>query len=130
MRTRLAAARGREVAACRDTATIDGRAVVLVEFARQAEMLASLCLFGPEGVVFHDYPAAMDEQRVSCWRVDDGCQFEPEAISILFAYRTAAGRYGLAVAWAGFEGQSLQLIEEQGAGFRTLTEASRYWAPI
>lgn len=104
-RARLAAARGREVAACRDTATIDGRVVVLVEFARRGnELLASLCLFGPEGVVFHDYPADWDEERISCWRVDDGCQFEPEAISILFGHRTAAGLYGLAVAWAGFEG--------------------------
>jgi len=112
-RERLASARGREVSACWLKAVDrgDGR-LVLVEFARQgADLLASLGLLGPDGLAFHDYPARWDETQTSCWRVDDGCRLDPPALSVLFAYRTAAGRHGLAVAWGGPEGENLELIE-------------------
>ncbi len=61
--------------------------------------------------------------------MDDGCRLDPHAFSVLFAYRTAAGRHGLALAWGGPEGQNLELIETEGTAFRTLLGSYRYWAP-
>ena len=130
-RERLAFARGREVSACwLRAADRDGRRLVLVEFARQgAQLLASFGLLDPDGLAFHDYPARWNEEQISCWRVDDECRLLPHAFSVLFAYRTAAGRHGLALAWGGPEGESLELIESEGTAFRTLIEGYRYWAP-
>lgn len=130
-RERLTSARGREVSACWLKAVEGGdRRLVLVEFARQgADLLVSLGLLAPAGLAFHDYPARWNEEQISCWRVDDGCRLDPHAFSVLFAYRTAAGRHGLALAWGGPEGQNLELIETEGTAFRTLLEGYRDWAP-
>lgn len=129
-RERLAAARERPVTGCRGLATADGGRVVLAEFARRGkDLLASLVLLKDAAEpVFFDYPATHDEERISCWRVDDGCRLDAAALAILFAYRRG-GHWGLAVAWDGAEGQALQLLEQDGPGFRELLAGHRYWAP-
>ena len=130
LRARLAAAKGRPVANCWDKGGVAGRRVVLVEFARQGNsLLASLALVGTEAVAFEDFPAKWDEERISCWRVDDGCTLGPEGFDVLFAYVTDAGVVGLALAWGGAESQTLNLLEAEGERLRGLVSASRYWAP-
>jgi hypothetical protein len=130
-RERLAAARERAVAGCWGLATEGGGRVVLAEFAPQGtDLLASLVLLKEaEKPVFYDYPATRDEDQISCWRVDDGCRLEPAAIRILFAYRRGGDGWGVAVAWDGAEGQALDLLEQEGAGFRKVLDGHRYWAP-
>lgn len=92
-------------------------------------LLASMAMFGSGPIVFQDYPADLDETRTSCWRVDDGCEFAPQSIRVLFAYVTATGVPGLAVEWGGFESQSLRLIEAHGPRFDEKLQSSRYWSP-
>lgn len=129
-RARVSAARGRPVANCWDRGGAFGRRVVLVEFAREGNsLLASLALVGTDALAFEDYPARWNEERLSCWRVDDGCTFAPDAFEVLFAYQTDAGAFGLALAWGGAESQTLNLLEADGERLRGLVSASRYWAP-
>jgi hypothetical protein len=129
-RARISTARGRSVANCWDKGGAFGRRVVLVEFARQGNsLLASLAVVGTDTLAFEDYPAKWNEERLSCWRVDDGCTFAPGAFDVLFAYVTDAGVVGLALAWGGVESQTLNLLEVDGDRLRGLVSASRYWAP-
>ena len=130
-RERLAAARERAVTGCWGLATEGGGRVVLAEFAPQGkDLLASVVLMKEaEEPAFYDYPATRDEDRISCWRVDDGCRLEPAAIRILFAYRRGGDGWGLAVAWDGAEGQALDLLEQGDSGFRKVLDGHRYWAP-
>ena len=129
-RARIATAKGRPLANCWDKGGAFGRRVVLVEFARQGtSLLASLAVVGADTLAMEDYPAKWDEERISCWRVDDGCTFAPEAFEVPFAYATEAGAVGLALAWGGAESQTLHLLEADGERLRGLVGASRYWAP-
>jgi hypothetical protein len=129
-RARVAAARGRPLANCWDKGGAFGRRVVLVEFVRQGNgLLASLAVVATDSLAFEDYPAKWDEQKISCWRVDDGCAFAPDAFEVLFAYATDAGAPGLALAWGSAESQTLSLLEADGERLRGLVSASRYWAP-
>lgn len=129
-KARIATAKGRAVANCWDKGGIAGHRAVVVEFAREGDnLLVSLALLGPGPVAFEDYPAKWDAERISCWRVDDGCTFDPGAFQVLFAYVTEAGAVGLALAWGGAESQTLNLLEADGDRLRGLVSASRYWAP-
>ena len=83
--------------------------VAVVRFARQGQSeLLSLVLIQKDTLMFDDYPAKYDS--VSTWRVDDGNEFEPQWLKIVFGYKLATG-YGLGFAWAGAESQFLSLLE-------------------
>jgi hypothetical protein len=131
-RGRLARAKGRAVVGCWNKGHIDReRQVVLVLFEKRGtDLLAALAVLGAAEIAWDDYPAEWDEEQISCWRVDDGCDFPPDAIEVLFGYVLEGGRFGLAVTWAGPEGQALRLLEGHGAQLRALLHTTRYWSPL
>jgi hypothetical protein len=129
-RAGIATAKGRAVTNCWVKGDVAGHRVVVVEFPRAGDhLLASLALVGPGPVAFEDYPAKWDPQRISCWRVDDGCTLDPQAFQVPLAYVTDAGAVGFVLAWGSAESQNLTLFELQDGRLRGLASASRYWAP-
>jgi hypothetical protein len=129
-RTRLEAAHKRAVTGCWYKGEVGGWTVALAEFAPQGKsMLASLAVVGPDTLSSLDFPAEADDDRFSCWRVDDGCTLAPKAFELLFGYLTADGRRGLLLAWHGAESQALSLLETDGARLRERLQSSRYWSP-
>lgn len=127
--SRLAAGKRRQVTHCwRIASTPTNLDVLAVQFATiDSNALASLAVVGDTSLWFQDFPAIYNDE--STWRVDDGGVFSPTAFDILFV---AALPYGfvMAIAWAGAEGESCELLLADSAGaFRKVTTGYRYWAP-
>lgn len=126
---RLASAKRRQVIHCwHIAATPTHRDVLAVQFVSiDTNALASLAVVGDGSLVFKDFPAVYSEETT--WRVDDGGVFSPKDFDILFVAEMPYG-YVMAIAWAGAEGESCELLLADSPGaFRTLTTGYRYWAP-
>lgn len=127
--SRLAAAKRRQVIHCWHIASTPTNLEVLaVQFATiDSNALASLAVVGDSSLWFQDFPAVYNDETT--WRVDDGGVFSPKDFDILFVAALPYG-YVMAIAWAGAEGESCELLLADSAGaFRTLTTGYRYWAP-
>jgi hypothetical protein len=131
VRERLARVRGRALTACARKGTLgaDHQVVLAVFEPRGKSLLASMAVLGPGRIAWHDYAAEMNEQRLSCWRVDDDCTFPPGWVDVVFGYTGPGGTMGLMLAWGGLESQSLTLVEGQSGALRELASSSRYWTP-
>ncbi|MNC24083.1 hypothetical protein D3C75_721250 [compost metagenome] len=103
----------------------------VVQFVKQDKnLLFSLVLQkGPE-LSFMDYPAVVQDDESSGWRVDDGGEITPGMFSLLFAARTANGVL-LGVNWWGAEGVNSFFLLQQGAGFKEMDISyGRYTSPL
>jgi hypothetical protein len=126
---RVATAKRRQMIHCWHIATTPAhREVLAVQFANvDTNALASLVVVGDSSLVFKDFPAVHSDE--STWRVDDGGVFSPKDFDILFVAEMPYG-YVMAIAWAGAEGESCELLIADSPGvFRTLITGYRYWAP-
>ncbi|WP_379153472.1 hypothetical protein [Paenibacillus sp. sgz5001063] len=103
----------------------------LVQFARQDKnMLFSLVLQKNTELSFTDYPAVIQDNEYSVWRVDDGGEILPEMFSLLFAARTATG-VALGINWWGAEGVNSFFLLQQGAYMKEMDiRYSRYTSPL
>ncbi|OKP90248.1 hypothetical protein A3842_03790 [Paenibacillus sp. P3E] len=103
----------------------------LVQFARQDKnMLFSLVLQKNAELSFADYPAVIQEDDYSVWRVDDGGEILPEMFSLLFAARTATG-VALGINWWGAEGVNSFFLLQQGIDLKEMdVRYSRYTSPL
>jgi hypothetical protein len=121
----LSARAGRELAWCRNVASVAGGGVLsLARFkALGRDELVTLAYAAPGGLVFLDYPASDDPGGT--WRADDGNEFSPDAYRPLFAFRTKAG-LELAVRWSGAEGEAMDLYRQEGDTFVPFVAASWY----
>ncbi|MCI1695777.1 hypothetical protein [Aneurinibacillus aneurinilyticus] len=105
-----------------------GVQIGLVEFERKGKnVLASIVMTTPNGLVFKDFPATYDE--VSTWRVDDQGEIDPQMFNILFVTKSKTG-YTLGLEWIGFEGNSLSVLQQNGNTFYSINQSGRYMAPF
>jgi hypothetical protein len=129
---RLAAAKARQVIHCwKIGATPTNREVFAVQFATvDSSALAAIIIDGDSALLVKDFPAVYRGPDDSTWRVDDGGVFSPQDLDILFSAPSPSG-YVMAIAWAGAEGESSELVVADSTGvFRTATIGYRYWSPI
>jgi hypothetical protein len=100
--------------------------VAAVEFeAIGGDRLASVVLAEPGRLFFFDMPTS---DAHDCWRVDDGCRFDPSGMDVvLFGH---AGERLVLLTWWGPEGQSIALLQARGGKLVELRRAYRYHAPV
>ena len=85
----------------------------LVLFAPEGEdLLASVVVSGPEGLLSKDYPAQLNGG--SAWRVDDGGTMDPSLFQLVFAAEDAQG-LALGISWLGAEGESTVILRQNGS---------------
>ncbi|MNC03441.1 hypothetical protein D3C75_508480 [compost metagenome] len=93
-------------------------------------MLFSLVLEDKVGLTFMDYPAVIQGDEYSVWRVDDGGEVIPEMFSILFAAETAEGSL-LGMEWWGAEGVNTFFLKKEGDVFKEMDiQYGRYTSPL
>lgn len=103
----------------------------LVQFARQDKnMLFSLVLQKNAELSFTDFPAVIQEDEYSVWRVDDGGEILPEMFSLLFAARTVTG-VAIGINWWGAEGVNSFFLLHQGTDLMEMdVRYNRYTSPL
>ena len=91
----------------------EGAGFYLVLFEPEGEdLLASVVVSGPEGLLSKDYPAQLNGG--SAWRVDDGGTMDPSLFQLMFAAEDAQG-LALGVSWLGAEGESTVILRQNGS---------------
>ena len=117
--TTLAEQTGRSVQGSWLLGTIGGDSpVYLVLFAPQGEdLLASIAVHTPEGVLRRDYPASRNGS--TAWRVDDSGTMTPELFQILFAAKADDGLL-LGMTWLGSEGETTLLLKQSEGALEEL----------
>jgi hypothetical protein len=127
----LAAALGkRKVAACLTTGTFPGGALHFARFApKGSNALVGVILSLSDGPsAMRAFPAKVVKDSPSCWRVDDGCEFDPSSYRIVFAMSGPAG-WELFALWGGAESQNVELLRIKGTVLSPAVASSRYWSP-
>ncbi|MEK5254072.1 hypothetical protein NST74_11485 [Paenibacillus sp. FSL F4-0125] len=107
------------------------RQLYLVQFVRlDQDMLFSLVWKEKDEFTFMDYPAVIQGDEYSVWRVDDGGEVMPEMFSILFAAETLNGPL-LGLNWWGSEGVNTFFLKKEGDLFKEMDiQYGRYTSPI
>ncbi|MEI2399966.1 hypothetical protein [Paenibacillus phytohabitans] len=132
VRKSIAAVKHREIQSAWKLADLAlNRKLYLVQFIRQdKDMLFSLVLNEDGKLSFMDYPAVIENDEYSVWRVDDGGEMRPEMFSLLFAAQSADGLL-LGLNWWGAEGVNSFFLLQQGNAFKELEiQYGRYTSPI
>ncbi len=124
-----AAAVGRKVERCVKLGSFSGHGrLVAAHFERKGEeALAAVVLLDAGPTAVRAFRAKWDPEGISCWRVDDGCQFEPSVYKVPFAL-AGPSQTELFFLWDGAEGQNVALLRV-GATIEPVLEGSRYWSP-
>ena len=104
--------------------------IVAVQFVTvDTSALASVVVADGEKVFFRDFPAQYRGPEEDTWRVDDGGEFSPYGLEILFFCRLR-GANVMALTWAGTEGEDSYLdVADSADAFRSLVSSYRYWGP-
>ncbi|MEK3746882.1 hypothetical protein NYE25_01445 [Paenibacillus sp. FSL E2-8871] len=107
------------------------RQLYLVQFVRlDQDMLFSLVWKEKDEFTFMDYPAVIQGDEYSVWRVDDGGEVMPEMFSILFAAETSEGPL-LGMNWWGSEGVNTFFLKKEGDSFMEMDiQYGRYTSPL
>ncbi|WP_339315726.1 hypothetical protein [Paenibacillus sp. FSL R10-2734] len=107
------------------------RQLYLVQFVRMdQDMLFSLVWKEKDEFTFMDYPAVIQGDEYSVWRVDDGGEVMPEMFSILFAAETSEGPL-LGINWWGSEGVNTFFLNKEGDSFKEMDiQYGRYTSPL
>lgn len=103
----------------------------LVQFARlDQDMLFSLIWKDRDELTFMDYPAEIQGDGQSVWRVDDAGEVTSEMFSVLFVAQTNEGPL-LGMNWWGAEGVNTFFLKKEGASFKEMDiRYGRYTSPI
>lgn len=132
LRKSISAVKQREIKAAWKLADLPpDRGLYLVQFVRQNKnMLFSLVVEDGGKLKFMDYPAVVQEDEYSVWRVDDGGEVLPEMFSLLFAAETTDGLL-LGLNWWGAEGINSFFLSQEGDTFKELDiQYGRYTSPL
>jgi hypothetical protein len=93
-------------------------------------MLFSLVMQDKDVLNFMDYPAVIQGDEYSVWRVDDGGEVRPEMFSILFAAETSEGPL-FGMNWWGAEGVNTFFLHKEGDSFKEMDiQYGRYTSPL
>lgn len=131
-RERITASKNREIQQIWKLADLSkDRQLYLVQFVRlDQDMLFSFVMEDKDVLNFMDYPAVIQGDEYSVWRVDDGGEVRPEMFSILFAAETSEGPL-LGMNWWGAEGVNTFFLHKEGDSFKEMDiQYGRYTSPI
>lgn len=94
-----------------------------------SEALAAVMLTREkEAPALRKFPATWERGAPSCWRADDGCEFDASSYRIAFAMSGPSG-LELYALWAGAEGENAEVLRVKGSALKVVASASRYWSP-
>lgn len=120
----------RKVSKCVTTATFPESKLSFASYELEgSSALAALVLTQERGKpAVRKFPATWERGAPSCWRVDDGCEFDASTYRIAFAMTGPAG-LELYALWAGAEGENAEVLRVKGSSLKVVSSASRYWSP-
>jgi len=120
----------RAVTKCLPTGTFPGARLTFAGYELDgSSALAAMALTEDTGAsVVRKFPATWERGAPSCWRADDGCEFDPSSYRVAFAMSGPAG-LELYALWAGPEGENAELLRVKGSELSVAATASRYWSP-
>jgi hypothetical protein len=120
----------RKVTRCVTTATFPESRLSFASYELDgSSALAALVLTREKGKpAVRKFPATWERGAPSCWRVDDGCEFDPSTYRVAFAMTGPAG-LELYALWAGAEGENAEVLRVKGPELKVVASASRYWSP-
>jgi hypothetical protein len=121
----------RKVSQCVATGSLPGARLSFANFEAEGKSaLAALVLEPEEGQASaRKFDAVYEQDSVSCWRVDDGCEFDASSYRVAFGMSGPAG-LELYTLWAGAEGENADLLRVKGSELVGVASASRYWSPL
>lgn len=129
---RITASKSRDIQHISKLADLtEDRQLYLVQFIRlDQDMLFSIVLADKDELTFMDYPAVIQGDEYSVWRVDDGGEVLPEMFSILFAAESKNGPI-LGLNWWGSEGVNTFFLNKEGYTFKEMDiHYGRYISPL
>ena len=120
----------REVSKCLSTGTFTGGHLAFASYKLDgASALAAVILVQEDGApAVRKFPATWERGAPSCWRADDGCEFDASSYRVVFAMTGPSG-IELYALWAGAEGENAELLRVKGSGLEVAASGSRYWSP-
>ena len=120
----------RKVTRCVTTATFPESKLSFASYELEgSSALAALVLTQEKGKpAVRKFPATWERGAPSCWRADDGCEFDASSYRVAFAMTGPAG-LELYALWAGAEGENAEVMRVKGAELKVVASASRYWSP-
>lgn len=120
----------RKVAQCSATGTVkDGRLTFAKYEVEKDSALATVALLPKTGSpVVRRFPAKWEKDTPSCWRADDGCEFDSTNYRVAFVMRGPAG-FELFARWGGPEGENVELLRVTEGELKVIASSNRYWAP-
>ena len=120
----------RKVTKCLSTGTFpEGRLSFASYELEGSNALAGVVLTREkEAPAVRKFPATWERGAPSCWRADDGCEFDASSYRVAFAMSGPAG-LELYALWAGAEGENAEVLRVKGSELKVVASASRYWSP-
>ncbi len=120
----------RKVMKCLTTGTFAGGKLHFAHFAdKGVDALVGVVLEPDDGpAAMKSFAAKRVKDSPSCWRVDDGCEFDPSSYRVVAALTGRAGLELFAL-WGGAESENLELLRTKGAELMPGLIGSRYWSP-
>lgn len=108
----------------------DGEIVTAVMRKQGKQALAVVAVRDGKRLAVREYRALCDGKEPSCWRVDDGNEWDAASFAVLGAFRAPRGLI-VAVTWGGAEGETAMLLPayDDAAMKAPLQETYRYWSP-
>ena len=120
----------REVEKCVFTGAFSGGQLAFASYKLDgSSALAAVILVPEKGApAVRRFPATWERGAPSCWRADDGCEFDASSYRVAFAMTGPSG-LELYALWAGAEGENAEVLRVKGASLEVAASASRYWSP-
>lgn len=120
----------RKVTKCVETGSLEGARLSFASYELDgSNALAAVVLTAEKGIAAtRKFPATFEKGSPSCWRADDGCEFDAASYRVAFAMSGAAGLELFAL-WAGAEGENAEVLRVKGSELKVVVSASRYWSP-
>lgn len=120
----------RKVAQCSATGTVKDWRLTFAKYEVEKDSaLAIVALLPSSGTpAVRRFPAKWEKDSPSCWRADDGCEFDSTNYRVAFVMRGPAG-LELFARWAGPEGENVELLRVTSGELKVIATSSRYWAP-
>lgn len=120
----------RKVTKCVATGAFAGGKLGFASYELEgSSALAGLVLTPEKGEpALRKFPATWERGAPSCWRADDGCEFDASSYRVAFVMSGKAGLEFFAL-WAGAEGENAEVLRVKGSELKIVASGSRYWSP-
>lgn len=120
----------RKVTRCVPTGSFPGGRLAFASYELEGDSaLAAVALFQDQGkAAVRRFPAKWERGAPSCWRADDGCEFDAPSYRVAFSM-SGPGGLELYALWAGPEGENAEVLRVAGGELEVVASGGRYWSP-